>query len=57
MRDETIIKITAIISITILEIVNLLTMKIDGNILLTIGIIIGGIAGYEIRRGVERRKR
>jgi hypothetical protein len=57
MKDETIIKITAIISITILEIVNLLTMKIDGNILMTIGIIIGGIAGYEIRRGVERRKR
>jgi len=57
MRDETVIKITAIISITILEIVNLLTMKIDGNVLLSIGAIIGGIAGYEIRRRVERRKR
>jgi hypothetical protein len=32
-----------------LEIANLLTAKLDGNILLTIGAIVGGIAGYEIR--------
>jgi hypothetical protein len=53
MRDETIVKITAIIALTIIEIVNLLTYKIDGNVLLTIGAIIGGIAGYEIRKTVD----
>jgi len=33
MRDETILYIVGIIAITVLEIVNLLTAKIDGNIL------------------------
>jgi hypothetical protein len=48
MRDETVIKITAIISLVALEIVNMMTMKIDSQVLLIIGAIIGGIAGYEI---------
>jgi hypothetical protein len=48
MRDETVIKITAIISLVILEIVNMIIMKIDSQVLLVIGAIIGGIAGYEI---------
>ena len=50
MRDETIIKIVAIVSLVALEIVNMLTMKIDSQVLLVIGAIIGGIAGYEIGR-------
>ena len=33
MRDETILIITGIIAITILEVVNLIYAKIDGNIL------------------------
>jgi hypothetical protein len=49
MDDSAKIKVVAIIGLVALEIVNLLTAKIDGNILLTIGAIIGGIAGYEIR--------
>jgi hypothetical protein len=48
VKSNAIIKITAIVSLTILEIANLLTLKIDGGILLVIGSIIGGIAGYEI---------
>lgn len=48
MRDETVIKITAIISLVALEIVNMMTMKIDSQVLLIIGAIIGGIAGYEV---------
>jgi len=48
MRGDVIVKVTAIVSLTILEIANLLTLKIDGSILLSIGAIIGGIAGYEI---------
>jgi hypothetical protein len=48
MDDTTVVKIVAILSLTALEIANLLIAKIDGNVLLTIGAIIGGIAGYEI---------
>ena len=53
MNDETIVKIVAISGLVILEIANLLTAKIDGNLLLTIGAIIGGIAGYEFKRAVS----
>jgi hypothetical protein len=49
MDDSAKIKLFAIGGLIVLEIVNLLTAKIDGNILLTIGAIVGGIAGYEIR--------
>ena len=49
MDDSAKIKLVAISGLVALEIANLLTSKIDGNILLTIGAIIGGIAGYEIR--------
>jgi hypothetical protein len=48
MDDTTIVKVVAIVSLTALEIANLLTAKIDGNVLLTIGGIIGAIAGYKI---------
>jgi hypothetical protein len=50
VRDETIIKVVAIVSLTVLEVVNMLTMKIDSQVLLVIGAIIGGIAGYEMGR-------
>jgi hypothetical protein len=53
MEDSTLIKLFAIGSLTALEIANLLTLKLDGNVLLSIGAIIGGIAGYEIR-GVKK---
>jgi hypothetical protein len=48
VRDETLVKIVAIIAIVILQVVNLMTARIDGNVLLTLGAIIGGIAGYEV---------
>ena len=57
MRDETIVKIVAIVALTIIEVVNLLTYKIDGNVLLTIGAIIGGIAGYELRGVISAKKK
>ena len=47
MKDSTLLKIIAIVALVTLEIANFLTMKIDGNILLAIGAIIGGLAGYE----------
>jgi hypothetical protein len=54
MDESTLVKVVAIVALTVLEIVNMLTMKIDGNVLLTIGAIIGGIAGYEIGRVRKR---
>ena len=53
MKDSTIVKLAAIGGLVTLEIVNLLTAKLDGNLLLTIGAIIGGIAGYEIKKVKE----
>jgi hypothetical protein len=49
MDDSAKIKLVAIGGLVALEIANLLTAKVDGNILLTIGAIIGGIAGYELK--------
>jgi hypothetical protein len=49
MDDSAKIKVVAIGGLVVLEIANLLTAKVDGNILLTIGAIIGGVAGYEVR--------
>jgi hypothetical protein len=58
MDDTTIVKLVAIVSLTALEIANLLTAKIDGNVLLTMGAIIGGIAGYNIgSRKVKKLKK
>jgi hypothetical protein len=58
MDDTTIVKLVAIASLTALEIANLLTAKIDGNVLLTMGAIIGGIAGYNIgSRKVKKLKK
>ena len=56
MKDETIVKIVAIASLVILEIINMFTMKLDGNVLLTIGAIIGGIAGYEFGKAKRTRE-
>jgi hypothetical protein len=58
LDDTTIVKVVAIVSLTALEIANLLTAKIDGNVLLTMGAIIGGIAGYNIgSRKVKKLKK
>lgn len=54
MEPRYLVKIVAITCLTVLEIVNLLTAKIDGNVLLTIGALIGGLAGYQV--GVRRRR-
>jgi hypothetical protein len=49
MDDSAKIKLVAIGGLVGLEIANLCTAKLDGNILLTLGAIIGGIAGYEFK--------
>jgi hypothetical protein len=49
MDDNSKIKVAAICGLVFLEVANLFTAKLDGNLLLTLGAIIGGIAGYEIR--------
>lgn len=53
MKESSIIKITAILALTTLEALNLLLLKVDGNILMTISALIGGIAGYEIGRRIK----
>lgn len=53
MKESSIIKITAILALTVLEALNLCLLKVDGSILMTISAIIGGIAGYEIGKKVK----
>ena len=57
MNESSIVKIVAIMCLTVLESVNIALMHADGNVLLTIGAIIGGLAGYEFgkTRGVEKK--
>jgi len=50
MKESTIVKVFAILSLTILESINLIFYKVDGNILMTIAAIVGGLAGYEVGR-------
>jgi hypothetical protein len=52
MRDETIVKITAIVSLTVICAVAVLR-GIDSALIGTVSAIIGGIAGYEIRKTVD----
>ena len=54
MRDDTLVLVVAMICITVLEIVNALTMKIDGNIL---SAIIGAIVFIATRQYYKAKKR
>ena len=47
-------KIAAITGLVVIEVANLLTAQYDGGLLLAIGGIIGGIAGYEIGKSRGR---
>lgn len=48
MQSSDIVKITAIVSLAVIEIVNLMITHYDGALLGLICSVIGGIAGYEI---------
>jgi len=48
------VKIAAITGLVVIEVANLLTAQYDGGLLLAIGGIIGGIAGYEIGKSRGR---
>jgi hypothetical protein len=52
MRDETIVKVTAIVALTVICAVAVLR-GIDSVLIGTVSAIIGGIAGYEIRKTVD----
>jgi len=49
MKDETIVSIVAIIGLVVLEAINIIVTRYDSGIILAIGAIIGGIAGYEFK--------
>ena len=51
-----VLAITAVVCLTALEVVNLLTAKYDSTVILTIGALIGGIAGYEVKAWRVRRR-
>ncbi len=53
MKDETIVKIVAITSLTMVCLLAL-SKGIDSFLTSSISAIIGGIAGYEIRRSRDR---
>jgi len=55
MRDETLVKITAIVSLTVICAVAVLH-GIDSVLIGTVSAIIGGIAGYEFRKTVDMIK-
>ena len=57
VSGEVLVKIVAIIGLVVLECVNLMTGGPDGNILLTIGAIIGGIAGYELKGYIVKKEK
>jgi hypothetical protein len=59
MDDNTLVKITAILALTVLEIVNLVMFKVDGAILVTIASIIAGLAGYAVgyQSGLKKKEK
>jgi glucose-6-phosphate-specific signal transduction histidine kinase len=54
VRDDTLVLIVAMICITLLEVVNAFTMKLDGNI---ISAIIGAIVFIATRQYYKTKKR
>jgi hypothetical protein len=50
MNEGTLLKITAIVSLTILEALNIIFLRVDGAILSAVVGAIAGLAGYHIGR-------
>jgi hypothetical protein len=57
VRDETIVLVVAMICVTVLQVVNALTMKVDGNILSAIVGAIVFIATRQYYRAQRRARR
>jgi len=59
--SDNVVRLAAILGLIILEVIKLATLQFDGNLLLTIGAAIGGIAGYQIRlmreKALAKKKR
>jgi len=53
MNEKTIIKLWAITLIALLEVINMLTLKLDGAIFSLVLSLISGIAGYELGKRQE----
>lgn len=50
VNDKATVKIVAIVCLTVLEIANFLTMKIDSTMTALVFSLISGLAGYEFGR-------
>jgi len=48
MKDKTVLAIVCVLCITILEVVNLLTARIDSTVIAAVVGAIAGIAGYKV---------
>jgi len=57
MKEKTIIKLWAITLIAFLEVVNMLTLKMDGAIFSLVLSAISGIAGYELGKQKEEKEK
>lgn len=53
--DATLVKLASIAGITILEAIALIK-GIDGALLATVFALLGGIAGYQVKVAVEKRR-
>jgi hypothetical protein len=56
MRDDVIIKVVAIVALTVINVTALMN-GIDTILTSTVCAIIGGIAGYSVKVSTTRRKR
>jgi len=55
MKESTILAVTGMVCLTILEVINMCVFGTDGTILTGIASLIAGLAGYNIRATVNQR--
>ena len=56
MKGDTLVKVVAIVCLTAIAIVDMLTVKIDSAVIATLMSIIAGIAGYHLGKSRSESK-
>jgi hypothetical protein len=54
LKDSTLLKVTAIVALTVIEVVNLFTAKIDSVLTSAVVAVIAGLAGYSFGKVKEK---